>query len=267
VTCLDVLEGRALFSVQQGNALALLQALPDGCIDATITDPPYSSGGQFRGDRMASTTEKYVMRDTMFVRPDFAGDNRDQRAYAYWCAIWMAECLRVTKPGGVFMCFTDWRQIGSTIDALQAGGFVYRGIVPWDKTEGVRPQMGRFSSQFEYVIWGTAGARETHEDVGCLPGGITCFPKPSEKHHQTGKPVAVLQKLVRIAPPGGVILDLFGGGGSTAVGALLEGRRVIVFEQVEAYVETIKARCVATVNSTTPKAAAAGQGALFGSNT
>ena len=53
--------------------------------------------------------------------PDFTGDDRDQRAYGYWCALWLAECLRVTKPGGACLMFTDWRQLPATRDAIQAG--------------------------------------------------------------------------------------------------------------------------------------------------
>jgi site-specific DNA-methyltransferase (adenine-specific) len=33
-------------------------------IDAVITDPPYSSGGQFRGDRTQKTSTKYVQTDS-----------------------------------------------------------------------------------------------------------------------------------------------------------------------------------------------------------
>jgi len=47
-----------------------------------------------------------------------------------------------TAAGYSVSLFTDWRQIASTIDAFQAGGWVYRGIFVWDKTQGVRPAMG-----------------------------------------------------------------------------------------------------------------------------
>ena len=114
-----------------GEALAMLQTLPDASVDALITDPPYSSGGAFRGDRMGSTTTKYVdNRDTLH-RADFAGDNRDQRAYGYWCGLWLSECLRIVRPGGIACLFTDWRQLPTTTDALQAGGWVWRGIAAW----------------------------------------------------------------------------------------------------------------------------------------
>ena len=41
----DVLAGRARWCVVEGDALALLASLPDGCVDAVVTDPPYASTG------------------------------------------------------------------------------------------------------------------------------------------------------------------------------------------------------------------------------
>ena len=259
----EVLDGAARWSIEQGNALAALSEMPSGCVDAVIADPPYSSGGMYRGDRAQDTTTKYTNTGQALQRPDFAGDNRDQRSYAFWSALWMAEALRVAKPGAVFCCFTDWRQLPTTTDAIQAGGWVWRGVVPWDKTEGIRPSMGRFASQCEYVVWGTAGGREPHQDVGCLPGIVRAFPKPSEKHHITGKPVEVLRALARIAPPDGVVLDPFAGGGSTGCGALLEGRRFIGFELVPECVEVSRERLRAEAAHSTPRASAAGQVPLF----
>jgi hypothetical protein len=53
------------------------------------------------------------------------------------------------------MCFTDWRQLPMLTDVLQAGGFVWRGVMPWDKTESSRaPHTGYFRHQCEYVVWG-----------------------------------------------------------------------------------------------------------------
>lgn len=118
----DVFTGRARWCMAHGEALAVLRTLPDASADALICDMPYSSGGAFRGDRMASTDEKYVQYESQGRRPDFAGDNRDQRSFAYWCALWMSECLRIAKPGALGAVFTDWRQLPTTTDAFQAGG-------------------------------------------------------------------------------------------------------------------------------------------------
>lgn len=124
----------------RGDSLALLRELPDESVDAVITDPPYSSGGLHRSDRNKSTGDKYVQSGTQVQRPDFQGDHRDQRSYLAWCSLWLAECLRIVKPGRPALVFTDWRQLPTTCDALQAGGFVWRGVVAWDKGGGRAPQ-------------------------------------------------------------------------------------------------------------------------------
>ena len=184
-----------------GDAIAVLQSLPDASVDAVVTDPPYSSGGAFRSDRMGDTTSKYVQTGVAIARPDFGGDNRDQRSYLAWCAIWLAECLRVAKPGSPICVFSDWRQLPVTTDAVQAGGWIWRGIVPWNKTEATRPQMGRFRAQCEYVVWGSAGPMPQRTDVGVLPGFFEAGILQAEKLHLTGKPVSVMREIVRVSPP------------------------------------------------------------------
>ncbi len=105
-----VLTGVARWALVRGEALSFLRSLPETCVDAVITDPPYSSGGLTRSDRLAPPSRKYVQTGTKTQRPEFAGDARDQHAFAYWCALWLSECLRVAKPGSPLCVFTDWRQ-------------------------------------------------------------------------------------------------------------------------------------------------------------
>lgn len=235
------------FEIHHGEALAVLRSMPDGAVDAVITDPPYSSGGFTRGDRMAKTGTKYTATNTVLERPDFAGDNRDQHAFLVWCTLWLSEALRVSQPGAPIVVFTDWRQLAATTDALQCGGWVYRGVVPWDKTEGVRPRMGGFRSQCEFAVWGTAGELQPRTDVGVLPGIVRASVKRNDKHHVTGKPTEVMRQLVRIAPPGGIVLDPFAGSGTTIVAALQEGRRGIGIELTDDYFRIARSRCRAAV--------------------
>lgn len=230
------------WTLHEGEALALLQAQPDASVDAVITDPPYSSGGQFRGDRTAAPSLKYQQTSTITKRPDFGGDNRDQHAYAYWCALWLAEALRVAKPGSPIVLFTDWRQLPTTTDALQAGGWVWRGIAVWDKTEGARPSRGRFTSQAEYMVWGSAGPMPEERGVGCLPGVYRHFPNHRDKHHLTGKPTPLMREVVKICAPGGLILDPFAGSATTGVAALLEGFRFLGFERDAHYAAVSRER-------------------------
>jgi site-specific DNA-methyltransferase (adenine-specific) len=229
-------------SLYRGDCLAVLETLPAASIDAVVTDPPYSSGGAFRSDRMQNVQTKYVQTGTNIDRPDFAGDNRDQRAYGYWSALWLSECLRIVKPGGLCLVFADWRQLPTTTDALQAGGWVWRGVVVWDKTEGARPVVGRFTSQSEYIAWGSHGPMDAELHPVCLPGVYRYPVKQADKFHVTGKPTDLMKALLRIVPPGGVVLDPFVGSGTTLAAAKALGLRAIGIEIDDAYQAIAKRR-------------------------
>lgn len=228
------------FDVVHGEALAYLAGLPDASVDAVVTDPPYSSGGMTRGDRATGSTVKYIRGEASAADlGDFVGDNRDQRGFAMWCTLWLSEALRVTRPGGVCLLFSDWRQLPTVTDVVQAGGWVWRGVVPWAKDFGglgCRPERGRFAAQCEYVVWGSCGPVDADEALPCFPGFFEGNPPRGKRRlHPTEKPVNVVRELVRITPVGGLVLDPFCGSGTTGVACVLEGRRFVGVESVARY--------------------------------
>lgn len=241
--------------VEVGECLAVLRELPTASVDGVITDPPYCSGGLHSSARMASTTSKYVQSGQQLQRADFPGDNRDQRSFLAWCALWLSECLRIAKPGAPLCVFTDWRQLPVTTDAVQVGGWVWRGIVPWNKTAAVRPCVGRFRSQCEYVVFASNGPLPRRTDIGVLPGFFEKHLVPSDRHHIAGKPVEILEEMVRIVPEGGLVLDPFAGSGSTGVAALRLGRRFLGIEITDEFAVTARKRLESDESKPQSKAA------------
>jgi site-specific DNA-methyltransferase (adenine-specific) len=217
-----------VIDLRLGDCLSILPTLLDGSIDAVVADPPYSSGGAFRGDRLMdpNSSAKYVKNKTKAVRRSFSGDTRDQRGYLAWLGVWLSMCLRSTKTGGLVCVFTDWRQIATTIDAIQVGGWVYRGIVAWDKTEAALPLSGRFRAQCEYIIWGSKGPRPANSELGCHPGVFRSRGVINKKHIAE-KPVELMEALIRNTPEGGIILDPFMGSGTTGVACVRLGRSFV----------------------------------------
>ena len=223
-------------TLYRGDSLAVLRELPAASVDAVVTDPPYSSGGMVRADRVTDVHTKYVKSTSVsgMALDPFTGDSRDQRGYGYWCSLWLGECLRVVRPGGIIAVFTDWRQLPTTTDFLQAAGVIWRGILPWHKPNG-RMTQGRPANNCEYVVWGTNGARAL-EGPGyeTLPGFLQAN-SVRDRTHIAQKPIEVLRAVVRVAPRGGVVLDPFAGTGTTGVAAIIEGRGFVGVEITEHY--------------------------------
>ncbi|MFF2014012.1 DNA-methyltransferase [Streptomyces sp. NPDC058195] len=236
------------WTLTEGDALAWLGQLGTATADAVITDPPYSSGGMLRSDRMGTTRTKYARADSRTAAADFAGDNRDARSWAYWMALWLGEASRVVIPGGICAMFTDWRQLPASTDAMQAGGWVWRGVVPWVKPDA-RHQRGRFAQNAEFLVWGTNGPRPLTGDT--LPGYyVARSPRardsgPNQRQHLTQKPLDVMRSIVRIVAPGGLIIDPFAGAGTTLLAAVEEGRRAHGCELHPAHAQTARNRLTA----------------------
>jgi len=204
-----------------GDSLLILPGLDASSFDAVITDPPYSSGGQFRSDKTQRSSDKYQQTGATRL-PDFTGDSRTQAGYLWWCTMWMADALRVVKPGGWLMVFTDWRQIGVTQTAIEASGWTLRGLVPWIKNNG-RPNPGRFTNHAEYVWTATNGAHTADPKTATYPEGWWKGGAPANRVHMTQKPVELMRHLMQVLEPESRILDPFAGSGTTGEAAHLEG--------------------------------------------
>ena len=97
----------ALNTVVCGDALELLKRLPDECVDAVVTDPPY--GLKFMGKHWDCSV------------PD--------------AALWM-EVLRVMKPGAHLTAFFGTRTYHRGVVAIEDAGFEIRDQLAWVYGQG-----------------------------------------------------------------------------------------------------------------------------------
>jgi site-specific DNA-methyltransferase (adenine-specific) len=219
-------------TIYHGDAFDLLHDLSG--IGAVVTDPPYSSGGAFRGDRAQQTSTKYVNSDTAAYRPEFAGDNRDQRSFLAWCSLWLNAARRASEPGAILASFIDWRQLPVLTDAVQCGGWSWRNLATWWKP-GIRMQRGQFSASAEYVVYATNGPVKTDFD-GAVQNVFRCAVAP-EKEHIAEKPLDVMRWVMAVVPPRSLVLDPFMGSGTTLRAAKDCGHRAIGIDVDERYCE------------------------------
>ena len=90
--------------IEVGDCVEVLGALPDDCVDAIVTDPPYGLGF------MSKAWDK--------VGPEFH-------------AAWAAEALRVLKPGGHLVAFGGTRTYHRLACAIEDAGFEIRDSLHW----------------------------------------------------------------------------------------------------------------------------------------
>lgn len=230
----------------KGDCLELVKEIPDNSVDMILTDPPYSSGGLFAVDRKKDTRNKYCDNSYNGASrfQNFSGDNMDQRSFTEFMRTVFFKSRMKCKAGAICAVFTDWRQLPAVTDAFQMAGWVWRGVVVWNKGNS-RNIPGRFRNDCEFIVWGSNGKLPLDRECGStnLPNDYKVIPVNSKhKHHQTEKPVELLEKLLAICPNGGTVFDPFMGSGSTGVACVNTGRNFIGIELDEKYFEIAKQR-------------------------
>lgn len=114
------------WDIQQGDCLDLLRALPDNCIDAIVTDPPYglSPDGRCRTWDDIESGRK---------GGGFMGKQWDAAVPG---VTWARECLRVCKPGAHIVAFGGQRTIHRLICGLEDAGWMIRDLGAWQQWQG-----------------------------------------------------------------------------------------------------------------------------------
>lgn len=203
--------------------------LLDGVVpDLICTDPPYCSGGFQEAGKAAGSVGT---RDKRKV----ANDTLSTRGFV--------QLLRTALgniPARFLYCFTDWRMWVTLFDVAEGSGFGVRNMIVWNKES---PGMGRgWRAQHELILWGCKEqpAFGVHDAAS---GNVVNCPRVANELHLTQKPVDLLVHLLSTVPFAGVIVDPFGGSGSTLMAAeKLEGRAAYLMELSPHYCDTILKR-------------------------
>ena len=214
----------------QGDCLDRMAEIPDGSVDAVITDPPYCSGGVTEAAKGRATHQGLRSETIKSGRFSwFQGDNMTTAGLVYLLRSVACEALRVVKPSGHLMMFCDWRMVPMLAPGLESAGWRLRNIVVWDKGHfgagtGFRPT-------HEMILHLTNRAPEFHsKSVGNVIRSKRVH--ASKREHPTEKPLDLMRQLVEVTTPaGGTVLDPFAGSGATLVAAAAAGRKVIGIER------------------------------------
>jgi len=203
--------------------------------DMVFTDPPY--GMSYGGGRAAGSTPKgaRVKAHGMILGDDKTGDDliglvRDA----------MASAVGVSKSESAkYVCF-PWRTYTEFEAAMLDCGLKPSACIVWDK-KSIGLGNANYRPQHEFIFYVKGGAwygDKAQSDVWYSSRGST-----GDYVHPTQKPVELIERAVTNSSKGGdVILDPFGGSGTTMIAAEKNGRHSRLMELDPKYCDVIVKR-------------------------
>jgi DNA modification methylase len=205
---------------------ALLQGEP---VDMVFTDPPYNV------NYANSAKDKMRGKDRAILN-----DNLGDGFYDFLLAALtptVAHCR-----GGIYVAMSS-----SELDVLQAAfraaGGKWSTFIIWAKNTFT---LGRadYQRQYEPILYGWPEGAQRHWCGDRDQGDVWNIKKPQKNDlHPTMKPVELVERAMRNSSrPGNVVLDPFGGSGTTLIAAEKSGRVARLIELDPKYVDVIVRR-------------------------
>ena len=204
----------------------LLQGSP---VDMGFTDPPYNV------NYANSAKDKMRGKDRAILN-----DNLGDGFYDFLLA---ALTQMVTHcRGGIYVAMSS-----SELDVLQsafrAAGGKWSTFIIWAKNTFT---LGRadYQRQYEPILYGWPEGAQRHWCGDRDQGDVWNIKKPQKNDlHPTMKPVELVERAIRNSSrPGNVVLDPFGGSGTTLIAAEKSGRVARLIELDPKYVDVIVRR-------------------------
>lgn len=203
--------------------------LGDELADMTATDPPYNVNYANTAKDKMRGTNRPILNDNM--GSDFG-------------AFLQAACqniLDVTK-GAVYIAMSS-SELDTLQAAFRAAGGKWSTFVIWAKNTFT---MGRadYQRQYEPILYGWKDGAQHYWCGARDQGDVWQIKKPHKNDlHPTMKPVELMERAVRnSSKTRDIVLDPFGGSGTTLIACQKSGRRARLIELDPKYVDVIVKR-------------------------
>lgn len=211
-------------------------------VDVVFTDPPYNCPI----DGHVSGLGEVRHREFAMA----AGEMSDLQ-FSEFLATCLGNIATCCRDGAIAFVCMDWRGIDALLAAGKSAFTEFKQLCVWNKGHG---GMGTFyRSQHELVCAFKKGtARHTNSfglgDTGRYRTNVWDYPgvnslgsaREEHERHPTPKPVALVADALRdCSRRGEIVLDPFGGAGSTLIAAESCGRSARLIEYDELYCDTI----------------------------
>jgi len=212
-----------------------LDKLMDGhLVDMVFTDPPYNVNyGATAKDKMRSKGGAKAGRKIM-------NDNLGDDFEAFLSAA-CANMLRLCK-GAIYICMSS-SELDTLQSAFRSSGGKWSTFIIWAKNTFT---LGRadYQRQYEPILYGWKEGNDRYWCGARDQGDVWFFNKPLKNDlHPTMKPVElVCQAIKNSSKSKDIVLDSFGGSGSTLIACEKLGRQARLIELDPAYCDVIVKR-------------------------
>lgn len=236
-----------LNKVYLGDCIEVMKNFPDKSIDLVFADPPFNIG----------------------IKYDFYKDNMTYEEYFEWSERWIKETYRLLKDNGSIYIAIGDEFAGEINIILKKTGFFFRNWIIWYYTFG-QNQKKKFNRAHTHILYFTKNKNNfvfNDKDIrvpsarqikykdkrahpeGKVPDDVWLFSrvcgtfKERVGGHPCQMPEALLELVIKASSNvGDIILDPFGGTGTTAFVAKKLGRNFITVEISEDYYNIILKR-------------------------
>ena len=193
-----------------GDSLEAISQMDGGIFDLAVIDPPYYDYRTgHRKDRKGKLSQSLVQQP------------REEQIQT------IHQCIRTLKQDRAFFVFTNWENIWWIQQRFEG---IFRNMIIWDKGNWSAGDLkGSFGNKYEVIFLGVKGRWEykgkREHDIWEIPRVGT------DRIHSTEKPVALYKKIIENSTDeGAMILDPYGGGGSSVIAALELNRNILAYE-------------------------------------
>jgi DNA modification methylase len=236
-----VLDGHKVYCGDSRDAAAFQAALGRERAQMVFTDPPYN----VRIDGNVGRLGKVRHREFAMASGEMSPAEFERFLKETFTLL-----ARFSADGSIHFVCMDWRHLGETLAAGRAAYSELKNICVWVKDNG---GMGTFyRSRHELVLTFKSGAAAHINNFELGQGGryrtnvwtyrgMSSWGSARDSElalHPTVKPVALIADAMRdVSNRNGIVLDCFGGSGSTLIAAHKTGRRGRIIEIDPIYVD------------------------------
>jgi DNA modification methylase len=197
--------------------------------DMCFTDPPYNVN-------YANSAKDKLRGKNRAILNDALGESFG--AFLYDASV---NILSVTK-GAIYICMSS-SELDTLQKAFREAGGKWSTFVIWAKNTFT---LGRadYQRQYEPILYGWKEGTDHYWCGARDQGDVWFFDKPTKNDlHPTMKPVALVERAIRNSSKSrDIVLDPFGGSGTTLIAAERAGRRARLIELDPKYVDVIVQR-------------------------